>query len=70
MRTLILVLLWLGVAGFGLMTLCSGVFVTEVPAIALPFGLVEAALAWACWSKIRSMGRQAPADVDHTPPQP
>lgn len=70
MRTLILVLLWLGVAGFGLMTLCSGVFLAMAPAIALPFGLIAFALAWACGAKIRSMGRQAPADIDPTPPQP
>lgn len=74
MRTFVLILLWLGVAGFGLMTLCSGVFVPMVPAIALPFGLVAGALAWACWRGARRQHRRAdaeppqgPADTD---PQP
>lgn len=70
MRILILVLLWLGVTGFGLMTLCSGVFLPIAPEIALPIGLVALTLACTCGAKIWSMGRQTRADIDHTPPQP
>lgn len=69
MRTLVLVLLWLGVAGFGLMTLCSGVFLPMAPAIALPFGLIAAALGWVCWAKVRALSRRDPPDqVPETPP--
>lgn len=57
MRILGLILLWLGVAGFGLMTLCSGVMVREIPAFALPFGLLTAALVWACWRGIKRLNR-------------
>ena len=69
MRTLVLVFLWLGVAGFGLMTLCSGVFLAMAPAIALPFGLIAAALGWVCWAKARALSRREPPDQDPaTPP--
>ena len=69
MRTLVLVFLWLGVAGFGLMTLCSGVFLAMAPAIALPFGLIAAALGWVCWAKARALSRREPTDQDPaTPP--
>lgn len=71
MRILALVLLWLGVAGFGLMTLCSGVFVSMAPAIALPVGLVVALLTWACWKGTRLLRQQQPAEPPaSTPPQP
>ena len=75
MRTLVLILLWFGVAGFGLMTLCSGVFVPMAPEIAVPVGLVVALLTWACWRGARSLQQQAPAqppsaEPPAAPPQP
>lgn len=70
MRTLVLILLWFGVAGFGLMTLCSGVFVPMAPAIALPVGLVVALLTWACWRGARRLQGAAPEPaVDPSPPE-
>jgi len=77
MRTLALIFLWLGVAGFGLMTLCSGVFVPMAPEIAVPVGLVVALLTWACWRGARALQAPAPpppagpsAEPPAAPPQP
>lgn len=67
MRTLALILLWLGVAGFGLMTLCSGVFVPMVPVIAVPVGLVAALLGWLCWRGLRRLGATPPPDAQDPP---
>jgi len=59
MRLVALVLLWLGVAGFGLATLCSGAFIPVAWPIALPCGIVAGALGWACWRGIVRMRRTA-----------
>ncbi len=67
MRMLGLILLWLGVAGFGLMTLCSGVFVPMAPAIALPLGLLVGALTWACWQGIKRLNRPDTPEAAHAP---
>lgn len=76
MRTLALIFLWLGVAGFGLMTLCSGVFVPMAPEIAVPVGLVVALLTWACWRGTRLLQAPSPpppgpsAEPPASPPLP
>lgn len=61
MRIVGLILLWLGVAGFGLMTLCSGAFLSIAPEVAVPLGLVGALLAWACWRGARALRQPAVA---------
>lgn len=60
MRLLALILLWLGVLGFGLMTLCSGVFLPMAPWIALPFGLLSGLFVWACILGLRQHRRRHP----------
>ncbi|MDO9314890.1 MAG: hypothetical protein Q7T97_10140 [Burkholderiaceae bacterium] len=68
MRTFVLILLWLGVGGFGLMTLCSGIFSTSVPQIALPFGLIAGGLTWACWRGVQRRQKPPPAKDGSPPP--
>jgi hypothetical protein len=65
MRILALALLWLGVAGFGLMTLCSGIFLPTATVIALPFGCVVGLLTWLCWRGIRRLTQS-----DQVPDEP
>jgi hypothetical protein len=60
MRTLVLVMLWLMVGGFGLMTLCSGAFAFMAPMIALPIGLVAGGLTWICWTSLRGLKDRRP----------
>ena len=60
MRLFALILLWLGVVGFGLMTLCSGVFLPMAPWIALPFGLLSGLFVWACILGLRHHHRNRP----------
>jgi hypothetical protein len=66
MRLLALILLWLGVVGFGLMTLCSGVFLPMAPWIALPFGLLSGLFVWACLLGLRRHRR--PPEPFPSPP--
>ena len=71
MRLVALVLLWLGVAGFGLATLCSGAFIPVAWPIALPCGIVAGALGWACWRGIVRMRRTAaPVPAGEPLPEP
>lgn len=58
MRALTLVLLWIGVCGFGLATLCSGMWFAWGLYPALLVGLVTGYLAWLCWTSIRDMDKQ------------
>jgi len=72
MRILVLILLWLGIAGFGLMTACSGVFVFQIWQIALPVGLVSGALTWGCVRAVMNVmrGDEQPPRATATPATP
>ncbi len=72
LRKLLLFLLMLGVAGFGVCSLCGGVmgisFLTEARASSrdaawLAFGLsaLGAALVWLCWFGIRKLWQRGQA---------
>jgi len=70
MRILALLFLWLGVAGFGLATLCSGIFLPMMAQVALPVGLVSGALTWLCWRGVRSLRRRVPPTAAAAPGSP
>lgn len=57
MRALALVMLWLGVCGFGLATLCSGMWFVWGLHAAVVVGLVTGYLTWLCWKSIKDMDR-------------
>jgi len=69
MRTLMLIFLWLGVVGFGLVTLCGGVFAPSAPEIAVPIGVVAGTLAWGCWKLAHRQNHTAP-DANAASPTP
>lgn len=55
MRFVLLEFLWLAVGGFGLMTLCSGFYVVDIPVIAIPFGAVTGLCAFGVFKVIQSV---------------
>jgi hypothetical protein len=77
-RGLLLLVLGLGVAGFGICSLCGGVMGVgmffegkqssrDIGWLALGLGAVGAVLAWLCWIGFRAL-RRKPAAGDVLPP--
>jgi len=72
-RGLLLIVLGLGVAGFGICSLCGGVMGVasfaegkqssrDIAWLAFGMSAVGVVLAWLCWIGIRALRRQPPAD--------
>jgi hypothetical protein len=78
-RGLLLIVLGLGVAGFGICSLCGGVMGVgmffedkqssrEIGWLAVGLGAVGAVLAWLCWIGIRALRKKPLADGNLLPP--
>lgn len=85
LRALLIIVLGLGLAGFGLCSLCGGFFAVASLAesrssmqgmvgVGLGFLVVAGLLAWGCWKGLRALGvgptRKAALGADATPPSP
>lgn len=78
-RGLLLVVLGLGVAGFGICSLCGGVMGVAMFAeskqssrdigwLALGMSAVGVVLGWLCWIGIRALRKKPLADGSNVPP--
>jgi hypothetical protein len=79
LRGLLIVVLVVGVAGFGLCSLCGGVMGVsmlfeskpssrDIAWLGFGFGAVGALLAWLCWRGVRALRK--PADAGGAPQPP
>jgi hypothetical protein len=64
MRVVALILLWMGVVGFGLFTLCSGAFALTGEAMFWLMTVAGAALTWGCFAWARSLSAKSLAEDD------
>jgi hypothetical protein len=81
LRGLLIVVLVVGVAGFGLCSLCGGVMGVsmlfeakqssrDIAWLGFGFGAVGAVLAWLCWRGVRTLRKPADEATQQTPPSP
>lgn len=70
MRVIGLILLWMGVVGFGLFTLCSGALLVTGESWFMLAMLVGGALTWGCFAWARSLSAKSLAKYLEQPRDP